>query len=84
MNILESILSHKNQVVWRTIRPQFLDVLTYVLVVEDARTLEFYYPVKTVECPILVTMGGLLDGFPRFGCLLDPKCDLQTCSKNIQ
>ena len=31
----------KNLVVRRTTRPQFLVVLTYFLVAEDARTLEF-------------------------------------------
>ena len=39
-----SILSKKNLVVRRTTRPQFLVVLTYFLVAEDARTLEFCYP----------------------------------------
>ena len=31
---------------WRTTRPQFLVILTYFLVAEDARTLEFCYPVN--------------------------------------
>ena len=44
MKIVGSILSHKNLVVRRTTRPQFLVVLTYFLVAEDARTLEFCYP----------------------------------------
>ena len=34
----------KKMVVRRTTSPQFLVVLTYLLVVEDARTLEFCYP----------------------------------------
>ena len=34
----------KNLEVRRTARPQFLVVLTYSLVIEDARTLEFCYP----------------------------------------
>ena len=34
----------KNLVVRRTTRPQFLVVLTYVLVTKDARTFEFCYP----------------------------------------
>ena len=33
-------------VVRRTTRPQFLVVLTYFLVAEDARTLEFCYPAQ--------------------------------------
>ena len=39
-----SILSQKNLVVRRTTRPQFLVVLAYFLIAEDARTLEFCYP----------------------------------------
>ena len=38
------ILPQKNLVVRRTTRPQFLVVLTYFLVADDARTLEFCYP----------------------------------------
>ena len=34
----------KNLVVKRTTTPQFLVVLTYVLVAVDVRTLEFFYP----------------------------------------
>ena len=44
MKIFGSILSQKNLVVRRTTRPQFLVFLTYFLVAEDARTLEFCYP----------------------------------------
>ena len=44
MNIFGSILSQKNLVARRATRPQFLVVLTYLLVAEDARTLEFCYP----------------------------------------
>ena len=43
MNIFGSILS-ESLVVRRTTRPQFLVVLTYFLVAEDERTLEFCYP----------------------------------------
>ena len=42
-----SILSQKNLVVRRTTRPQFLVVITYLLVTEDTRTLEFCYPACT-------------------------------------
>ena len=41
MKIFGSILPQTNLVVRRTIRPQFLVVLTYF---EDVRTLEFCYP----------------------------------------
>ena len=44
MKIFRSILSQKNLVFRRTTRSQFLVVLTYFLVAEDARTLEFCYP----------------------------------------
>ena len=46
MTIFRSILSQKNLVVRRTTRPQFLVVLTFFLVAEDVRTLEFCYPVN--------------------------------------
>ena len=36
-------VSHKNLVVRRTTRPQIVVVLTYFLVAEDTRTLEFCY-----------------------------------------
>ena len=42
--------SFKKNLVVRTTRPQFLVVLTYFLVAEDARTLEFCYPALTVCC----------------------------------
>ena len=41
MKMSGSILLQKKLVVRRTTRSQFLVVLTYVLVAEDARTLEF-------------------------------------------
>ena len=43
MKFFGSILT-KNLVVRRTTRPQFLVILTYFLVAEDARMLEFCYP----------------------------------------
>ena len=46
VNIFGSILSPKNLVVRRTTRPQFLVVLTYFLVAEDARMFEFCYPAQ--------------------------------------
>ena len=38
----------KNLVARLTIKPQFMVVLTYFLVTEDARTLEFCYPDETI------------------------------------
>ena len=47
MKMFCSILLQKSLVVRRTIRPQFLVVLTYFVVAEDTRTLEFCYPAHT-------------------------------------
>ena len=41
-------------VVRRTTRPQFLFVLTQLLVVEDKRTLEFCYPVLCVFIVMII------------------------------
>ena len=49
MKVVGSILSQKEMIVRLTTRPQFLVVLTYFLVAEDARMLEFCMPAQHGE-----------------------------------